>query len=635
MADPMTRTVIADDDPVFRQALAELISGEPQLELVGEAVDHPDAIRLAISTHPQVVLLDVRMPGGPATATVRAIRDRSPTSQVLVLTAYEDAESAVELLNAGAAGYLVKGVAQEEILEGVARAVRGQLSISTSLAIECVRLLLARVESGRRAHAATLHTDNMLVRLLDRVPIAVLLVARDGRIELANARAQELLGYRRADLVGGHITRVLAQLQPGEAADQSIGRIVSRQPPKGDVREARFTTIARRSDGAEASVAVSVSPLSAGLNVGAVFLNDIGESLKAESWHQQLFVSAPDATVVIDPSGQIEEVNAATESLFGFSSAELVGRPVDMLLPGHPVIYRRESDELPTRRGPAIGEGLELVGRRRNGTEFPIEMSVGRVLTGESQRVILTIRDMTEFVDGKAALEQNIEALSSAGQQQRNTIVELIRAQERERMRVAAGIHDDSLQVITAAALRLQQLRRRLSDPEDLKILSKLDETIILAANRLRRMIFDFQPPALEQGGLVAALSVYLDQLQSDTGVSYQLDADSVSEPPEEAQVVIYRIAQEALVNVRKHARASRVRVRLSRVDDGYLTEVGDDGVGIDLSQEKASPGHLGLTLMRDRAEIVGGWCRVEGEPGAGTKVEFWIPQGARDEETR
>jgi PAS domain S-box-containing protein len=630
MADPMTRTMIADDDPVFRQALAELISGEPQLELVGEAVDHPDAIRLAISTHPQVVLLDVRMPGGPATATVRAIRDRSPTSQVLVLTAYEDAESAVELLNAGAAGYLVKGVAQEEILEGVARAVRGQLSISTSLAIECVRLLLARVESGRRAHAATLHTDNMLVRLLDRVPIAVLLVARDGRIELANARAQELLGYRRADLVGGHITRVLAQLQPGEAADQSIGRIVSRQPPKGDVREARFTTIARRSDGAEASVAVSVSPLSAGLNVGAVFLNDIGESLKAESWHQQLFVSAPDATVVIDPSGQIEEVNAATESLFGFSSAELVGRPVDMLLPGHPVIYRRESDELPTRRGPAIGEGLELVGRRRNGTEFPIEMSVGRVLTGESQRVILTIRDMTEFVDGKAALEQNIEALSSAGQQQRNTIVELIRAQERERMRVAAGIHDDSLQVITAAALRLQQLRRRLHDPEDLKILSKLDETIMLAANRLRRMIFDFRPPpALERDGLVAALSVYLDQLQSETGIAYEIEVDLSAEPPEEARVVIYRIAQEALMNVRKHAHASRIRVRLSQVDDGYLTEISDDGVGFDPRPEELISGHLGLTLMRDRAEIVGGWCRVARGPDGGTRVEIWIPHGA------
>src|SRR5258707_2356513 len=195
-------------------------------------------------------------------------------------------------------------------------------------------------------------------------------------------------------------------------------------------------------------------------------------------------------------------------------------------------------------------------------------MSIGRVLTYEGQQVVLAIRDMTKAVEARAALERSIEELRSTDRQQRNTIVELIRAQERERMGVAAGIHDDSLQVITAAALRLQQLRRRLHDPEDLKILSKLDETIMLAAQRLRKMIFDFRPPpALEQDGLVAALSVYLDQLQTDTGLPYQLDADIMTEPPEQARVVIYRIAQEALMNIRKHAHASRIRVRLSQVD--------------------------------------------------------------------
>src|SRR5258708_509692 len=184
MAEPKTRSMIVDDDRAFRDALADLISGQPHLELVGEAVDHPDAIRLAVRARPQVVVLDARMPGGNATTTVRAIRDHTPSVEVLVLSAYEDPESAVELLNVGAAGYLVKGVADEEILQGIARAVRGQLSISTSLAKDCVRFLRGQVENGRRAQAATLHDVNVLRQLLDRVPFAALLVAHDGRIQL-------------------------------------------------------------------------------------------------------------------------------------------------------------------------------------------------------------------------------------------------------------------------------------------------------------------------------------------------------------------------------------------------------------------------------------------------------------------
>ncbi len=626
MAEPRTRTMIAEDDEVFRAALADLISGQPSLELVGVAVDHPDAIRLAARSRPQVAVMDARMPGGTATSTVRAIKEHNPGLQVVVLSAYEDAQGTVELVNAGAAGYLVKGVADEEILQAVERAVRGQLSMSTSLAMDCVRLLRGQVESGRRAQAATLHDANALRQLLDRVPFAVLLVATGGRIELANARVQELFGYPATDLVGEHITTVVPEIRPGEPSDVLIGRFLNGESSDEDLSEVRFTTAARLKDGAELPVEISVNRLSAGLTGVAVFAGDISESLAAESRYQQLFSSSPDATVLIDPAGTIQQVNTATERTFGFSAAEVVGRPVGMLLPGDPVIYRRETDDMPARLGdPAVGEGLEVVGRRQDGTEFPVEVTISQVRMGEGRLVILSIRDMTETVEVRAALDRSIDALRAMGQQYRNTIVELVLAQERERTRVAAGIHDDSLQVITAAALRLQQLRRRLSDPEDLKILSKLDETIKLAADRLRNMIFDFRPSTLERDGLVAALHVYLDQLEADTGVTYELESLIEGEPSEETQVVIYRIAQEALMNVRKHAHARRVHVRLTEADDGYLTEIIDDGVDGAL-QDEPTPGHLGLTLMRDRAEVVGGWCRVEGARGAGTTVTFWVP---------
>jgi PAS domain S-box-containing protein len=510
MTGPRTWVAIADDDRVVRDALADLISSQPDLDLIGEAVDHPGAIRLAIQDRPEALVLDGRMPGGTAAETVRAIRDRAPHVAVLVLSAYGDPAGAVDVLSAGAAGYLVKGVNDREVLEAIARAVRGQLSMSAPLARECVELL--------RRHA------------------------------------------------------------PAPAA-----------PVQTDPRE------------------VGEEP---------------AEPIDAAERYQLLFDHSPEAAVVVDSGGRIRLVNAATERLFGYPREQLVGHTVDALLPEHPVtIYRRETDEVTAE--PA---GLELVGRRRDGTEFPIDLSVSRIPTLAGGQVLLTARDMTEIAGTRAVLEHSVEVLQATDQEHRGVLEDLVRAQERERMRIAAGIHDDSLQVITAASLRLQQLRRRLTDPDDLKALSRVEETIKLAADRLRRMIFDFRPPALEEDGLVTALQIYLDQLQEDVGTGYQLESQLDREPPPETRVVIYRIAQEALMNVRKHARASRVSVDLSSTEGGCLVQIVDDGVGYSPQREEARAGHLGLILMRDRAEIAGGWCRIESAPGAGTTVEFWVP---------
>jgi len=538
-----TRVVVADDDQAVRDALSDLVASQPDLDLVGAAVDHPDAIRLAVHNRPDALLLDVRMPRGTATGTVRAIRDRAPDVGVLVLSGYEDPASAVDLVAAGASGYLVKGVADQEVLEGIARTARGQLTMSAPLARQCVELL------RRHPHA------------------------------IAGS--------------GGEVGRTT-----GEATGAAGG------PAEG----------AR--GGAEAAVAADGADDAGGGTAGE------------EGWYRLLFEHAPEATVVVDQDGRILQVNAATEGLFGYPREQLRGRPVDVLLPDHPVaIYRRDSDEVTARPS-----GLELVGRRRDGSELPIELSVGRVVTDAGPRVILTVRDMTEIAGARDVLENSLQVLREAGQQERGLVEDLVRAQERERARIAAGIHDDSLQVLTAASLRVQQLRRRLSDPEDLKVLSKVEETLKLAGDRLRRMIFDFRPPALEDEGLVAALQIYLDRLQEDTGVSYRLDSQLDEEPPLETRVVIYRIVQEALMNVRKHARASRVGVRLSAAEGGCLVEVTDDGVGYYPQRAESRSGHLGLILMRDRAEIAGGWCRIESAPGAGTTVEFWVPFEVRPE---
>ena len=134
-----------------------------------------------------------------------------------------------------------------------------------------------------------------------------------------------------------------------------------------------------------------------------------------------------------------------------------------------------------------------------------------------------------------------------------------------------------------------------------------------------RDLTFGLRPPA---DGLVESLAGYLEQTM--TGVAFELVHDLDDEPPAETVVTVYRICQESLTNVRKHAAAANVVVELASLDLGVHVRVRDDGVGFTGRHQQA--GHFGLTEMRERAEAAGGWWDIHGAPGAGTTVEFWVP---------
>ena len=176
--------------------------------------------------------------------------------------------------------------------------------------------------------------------------------------------------------------------------------------------------------------------------------------------------------------------------------------------------------------------------------------------------------------------------------------------------------------------LRVQVLRKRLADnPERAEELSQLEETLRHAIERLRHVSFELRPPSLDTEGLVPALRVYLEKLREEHGIRFELVDHLDLDPPLETRITVYRIAQEALANVRKHADANRVHVLAEQHERGYLIRIQDDGDGFDLSRETTVPGHLGLLAMRERAELAGGWWKCRSAPGAGTTVEFWVPR--------
>jgi signal transduction histidine kinase len=152
MAEPNGRitVLIAEDEPAVRAALSDLIEIEDELQLVGAAADAQEAIDLAREHHPDVALVDVKMPAGGGTRAAREIRALSPATRVVALSAYEDRTTVLDMLRAGAAGYLVKGTSAGEIVEAIRRSVRGQASLSTEVTAEVIHELVELLDRSER-----------------------------------------------------------------------------------------------------------------------------------------------------------------------------------------------------------------------------------------------------------------------------------------------------------------------------------------------------------------------------------------------------------------------------------------------------------------------------------------------------
>jgi PAS domain S-box-containing protein len=332
----------------------------------------------------------------------------------------------------------------------------------------------------------------------------------------------------------------------------------------------------------------------------------------------------PGAVVIVNSRGRIIQANAAAAALFGFGEHGINGMSVRALFPGEPVMF-------PGGRSGQGGQAdhyLELVGRRRDSSQFPAIVSVMPVRIGNVTIAIMNIRDSSESQRVQSVLSRGLEILMSEDMHRQALLRQLARAREEERARIAADIHDDAIQMLSAANFRLQQLRLRLHDPVGRQVLEKLQDALSLTLSHLRQVIYDLRPPGLEDGSLGTALRVYLEQMHSETGIAYRLDDRVSAHAPNSTAQLIYRTVRVALANVRQHARAGTVTVELLDVEDGCLVRIVDDGVGYDPADVEDRPGHLGLALIRERAELAGGWSRIESSPGSGTTVEFWIPFG-------
>jgi PAS domain S-box-containing protein len=263
--------------------------------------------------------------------------------------------------------------------------------------------------------------------------------------------------------------------------------------------------------------------------------------------------------------------------------------------------------------------------RHASGQQIPVAISsfvMRHPVTGEPMALATVRHDITERLIAQSALQDLAD-------QRQELLDRLVQAQEDERARIAADVHDDSVQALAAVELRLGLLRRRLADqaPELVESVDQLAETVDTATGRLRHLLFDLDSPALRDD-LAGALEVAASHVFED-GPAWSVTGDRTVDLPEELRVTAYRIAKEAMVNVRKHAGATQATIQVCRLDGGVEVRVIDDGRGLGPDDIRDQPGHLGVRGMRDRAAVAGGWLRMDSPPEGGTVVRLWLPDPA------
>lgn len=237
-----------------------------------------------------------------------------------------------------------------------------------------------------------------------------------------------------------------------------------------------------------------------------------------------------------------------------------------------------------------------------------------------------TIRDVSDAIAAQRALEEAFERLRAIDAERRQLLEHLLHAQEEERRVIAQGIHDDSVQELVANAMQLERLAGRLSDPALKAELEGLTTTARGVIGRLRTLLFRLDPPILRREGLSAALHESLLLFGEEIGAEVEFESDVTVEPTPERASLAFRIAQEAFANIRKHAQASHVAVRLEAGAEVVRMTISDDGEGFDAETWTPAAGHMGLASIEQRARVVGGWSRVESAPGIGTVVEVALP---------
>jgi PAS domain S-box-containing protein len=581
-----------------------------------------------------VILLDLSLPDSGGLETVSRTREAAPRTPLVVLSGRDDEETALRALKGGAEDYLVKGRGSGDT---IARVIR--YSIERKNAQEALR-----------------RSEELYRTVVEQAAENIFLVDVNTRHILeANAAIYDSLGYSPEEL--GEMTLYDIVAHDRESIDRNVERIVH----EGDryIGERKY----RRKDGSLADVEVNTRAISyGGREAICIVAHDVTERKRMENnlrHSLSVLLALYEASQILVSSLDFEEI--------GPRLLEIMRRVAD--LTAAVIVLRNDHGELRVRYavGPeevwsSARETREAREARQTATETrqPRSFRLGRTgsdaLPPAGLCLPLRVRDrligvLEAYGSEPLAERANVEVLTSFASQVgsalenarlykelaerehrlRDLVGQVLAAQEEERRRVAYEVHDGLAQTAAAAHQLLQAFARRYSPDSD-KARENLDRALELVQQTVgdaRQVIADLRPTALDDFGLATAVRQQVQRLGGGgrrIGYEETLGDERL---PSAVETALYRVAQESLTNVQKHALAARVQVTLQRLDGSVRLRVRDWGPGFHPDEVATGDGpgeRVGLSSMRERIALIGGSFEIHSKPGDGTEVVAEVP---------
>jgi PAS domain S-box-containing protein len=396
---------------------------------------------------------------------------------------------------------------------------------------------------------------------------------------------------------------------------------------------------------------------------------------KTEAHTRRIIDMALDGFIGMDAAGIITEWNVQAQQIFGWSRQEAIGRLLSATI--IPTQYREAHEQglrqfLSTGVGPMLNTRVEITGRHRDGYDIPIELAISPALgQGGAYTFSAFVRDISarkrteqqslmhqeELQRLNEALDRRVQvrtqelasvnesllaevaermqteaSLECSRQALQKLAFQLLRVQEDERRRISRDLHDDINQRLALLAMDIEDVERQLGCSTDhMPAVRAIQDRVVELSDVVRHLAYQLHPSILDDLGLPIALQRLVDDFTARSHIQGSFGYENIpAVVPQEIATCLYRVAQESLNNVARHAAASRVDVELSRSRLGLTVTITDNGVGFDSGQPRLGPHGLGLLGMKERVALVHGELDVRSTVGKGTRVQVvvLVPEG-------
>lgn len=647
MRQPLNLLIVEDSEADLFLVARELERGG--FDLNYKRVETADDFTASLSNGPwDLVIADYHLPTFSATEALRLLQESKIDLPFLIVSGSIGEEVAVRAMRVGAHDYILKQ-SLARLVPAVERELRD-----------------ARVRRERR-HAQEAFTN--LAAIVESSGDAIISKTLDGRITSWNAGAESIFGYPAEEAIGQPIGLII----PEERATEELGFIENLR--RGEMID-HFETVRVRQDGRRIDVSVTISPIrdEEGVVIGASKIaRDITERRRTETALAALSKLGQNLASAATPMEAARVIGKTAEELFGWDAftLDLYSAQDDQIqtvlnvdtIEGHridvPCATAAATPSAMARR--IIESGAELILR-----EQPAEMLPGTAAFGDTSRPsaslmyvairnrtrviglmsihsyrlkafdqvsLRTLQTLGDYCGGALERIQAREELRNSQEQLRALAAHLQSVREEERKLMTREIHDELGQALTGFKMDLAWIRNRLQGEEAaasrqsiLEKIAKMGTLLDATANLMRRLCTELRPGVLDDLGLAAAIEWQAGEYQSRTGIicETKLELGEMEVEPDRS-TALFRIFQELLTNVARHARATRVEATIRKAGMDVIMEVKDNGRGI-TKGEIAGKKSLGLLGMRERALILGGDVEIRGVAGKGTTVKVRMP---------